>query len=137
MPSHIHLIARCLKGNLNEILRDFKSFTSKEILKAIENEPGESRRDWLLHMFKYYAEFQKQNTTYMFWQKTSHTIELNYPSILQEKINYIHNNPMAAGMSLILLYGCIVVPVFYRQLRLWNRRPEALGIVVTRQSRSD
>jgi len=97
MPSHIHLLARCLKENLNEVLRDFKSFMAKEILKAIESEKGESRRDWLLHMFKYYAKFQKQNTTYMFWQKTSHPIELSYPQIPEQKIDYIHNNPVAAG----------------------------------------
>ncbi len=97
MPSHVHLVARCLKGNLNEVLRDFKSFTANEILKLIESEPGESRRDWLLHMFKYYAEFQKQNSTYMFWQKTSHPIEVNYPGIVDQKMAYIHNNPVEAG----------------------------------------
>jgi len=97
MPSHIHLVARCLKGNLNEVLRDFKSFTAKEILKMVESEAGESRREWLLHMFKYHAKFEKQNTTYMFWQKTSHPIELSYPSIIDQKIDYVHNNPLEAG----------------------------------------
>jgi putative transposase len=97
MLSHIHLVARCLKGNLNEVLRDFKSFTAKEILKMIESEAGESRREWLLHMFKYYAKFKNQNATYMFWQKTSHPIELNYPAIIDQKIEYIHSNPVEAG----------------------------------------
>lgn len=97
MPSHIHLIARCLKGNLNDVLRDFKSFTDKSILKLIEEEPGESRREWLLHMFKYHASFQQQNSNYMFWKKTNHPIELSWGSILQQKIEYIHNNPVAAG----------------------------------------
>lgn len=36
-----------------------------------ENEQ-ESRKDWLLHLFKYYAQFTKQNKEMMFWQKTSH-----------------------------------------------------------------
>ncbi len=97
MPSHIHMVARCLKGNLNEVLRDFKSFTAKKILHLIENEPGESRREWLLHMFKYYATFQKQNANYMFWEKTNHPIELSYPAIGKQKVEYIHNNPVTAG----------------------------------------
>jgi putative transposase len=97
MPSHVHLVVRSLKGNLNEILRDFKSFTAKAILEMIEKEEGESRREWLLHMFKYYANFQKQNSTYMFWQKTNHALELNYPHIVDQKIEYIHNNPVEAG----------------------------------------
>lgn len=97
MPSHIHLVARCLKGNLNEVLRDFKSFTAKEILKMIEQEQGESRREWLLHMFGYFAKYKKQNDTYMFWDKTNYPIELNYPGIVDQKIDYIHNNPVEAG----------------------------------------
>ena len=97
MPSHIHLIARCLNGNLSDVLRDFKSYTAKSILKMIEEEPGESRREWLLHMFKYYAKFQQQNANYMFWEKTNHPIELSWGLILQQKIEYIHHNPVKAG----------------------------------------
>ena len=47
MPSHIHMVARSLNGELNKILRDSKSFTSKKILGLIEQMPGESRRDCL------------------------------------------------------------------------------------------
>jgi REP element-mobilizing transposase RayT len=97
MPSHIHMVTRSLNGELNKILRDSKSFTSKKILGLIEKMPGESRREWLLHMFKYFAKFQKQNKTYSFWQKTNHPIELNYPEIIDQKIAYIHNNPVESG----------------------------------------
>jgi REP element-mobilizing transposase RayT len=97
MPSHIHMVARSLNGELNKILRDSKSFTSKKILGLIEQMPGESRREWLLHMFKYFAKYQKQNKTYSFWQKTNHPIELNYPKIIDQKIAYIHNNPVESG----------------------------------------
>lgn len=116
MPSHIHMIARCLKGNLNTVLRDFKSFTAKEILKSIESEPGESRKDWLLHMFKYHARFQRQNSIYMFWQKSNHPIELNYPEIIDQKVEYIHDNPVAAGYVILpeMWYyssACVMSPV--------------------------
>ena len=97
MPSHIHLIARSATETLNQILRDFKSFTAKEIIAMVENQQGESRKDWLLHMFKYHANFHKQNSIYMFWQKTNHPIELNYPEIIDQKMEYIHNNPVEAG----------------------------------------
>ncbi|CAD5252681.1 hypothetical protein IMPR6_470006 [Imperialibacter sp. EC-SDR9] len=39
------MVARSLKSDLNHIVRDFKSFTSKEIIKQVKNEPGESRED--------------------------------------------------------------------------------------------
>ena len=36
MPSHIHMICRRKEGLLSELLKDFKSFTAKEILRLIE-----------------------------------------------------------------------------------------------------
>jgi putative transposase len=47
MSNHLHLIASAKEeGNLSDILRDFKKFTSKAIITAIKEVP-ESRRDCL------------------------------------------------------------------------------------------
>ncbi|PJB15270.1 MAG: transposase [Flavobacteriales bacterium CG_4_9_14_3_um_filter_32_8] len=97
MSNHIHLIARQKEGKLNEVIRDFKSFTAKKIIQDIENNANESRKDWLLHLFKYHAKFKKQNTTYQFWQKTSHPTELFNAVIFDQKVDYIHNNPIKNG----------------------------------------
>lgn len=99
MPSHVHTVARNLDASLSGIIRDFKSHTAKTILEMIENEPGESRKEWLLHMFKY-AKFHKQNKQYQFWQKKSHPIELLSPSMIDQKIEYIENNPVESGLVL-------------------------------------
>lgn len=98
MSNHMHIVARNLDSRLNHILRDFKSFTAKKILDMIENEPGESRKEWLMHMFAYYAKFKTQNREYQFWQKTNHPIELHDSYMIDQKIDYIHNNPVAAGV---------------------------------------
>ena len=100
MPSHIHMVARNLDADLSGIIRDFKSHTAKTILEMIENEPGESRKEWLLHMFKYYAKFHKQNKQYQFWQKKSYPIELLSPEMIDQKIEYIENNPVESGLVL-------------------------------------
>ena len=50
MSNHVHLIARSGNSNLSGTLRDFKSFTSKEILKSIES-GTESRDTWMLSIF--------------------------------------------------------------------------------------
>jgi putative transposase len=75
MSNHIHLIVKNEGGKLNDVIRDFKSFTAKQIIQEIESNPQESRKDWLLHLFKYHAKFKKQNKVYQFWQKTSHPTE--------------------------------------------------------------
>jgi hypothetical protein len=48
MPSHIHLIFRAKNNNPSDIIRDFKTFTSKKIVRLIEENPQESRKEWLL-----------------------------------------------------------------------------------------
>ena len=66
MSSHLHLIAQKKDQSLlSEWIRDFKSTTAKEIVKAIRTEPYESRKSWLDYLFKYFAKFSKQNAEYI------------------------------------------------------------------------
>ena len=82
------------------VIRDFKRHTANQIIRTVESETGESRKDWLLHLFKYHAKYKKQNTKYQFWQKTNHPIELKTSAVIDQKIEYIHNNPVKAGLVL-------------------------------------
>jgi hypothetical protein len=51
--NHLHLVFRSVNGQKPELLLgDFKRFTSKEVVKAIKENPGESRKEWLLEQFK-------------------------------------------------------------------------------------
>jgi putative transposase len=53
MSNHIHLIASAKEGySLSDILGDFKKFTSKQLLKEISENGSESRRDWMLWIFR-------------------------------------------------------------------------------------
>ena len=98
MPSHIHIIVRRNDGLVNDWIRDYKSYMAKEMLELIQNNQQESRKEWLLYMFKYFAKASKQNKEFMFWQKTNHPIEIFTSSVMQQKIDYIHNNPLHAGI---------------------------------------
>lgn len=62
MPSHFHLIARGKEKKLNEILRDFKSFTAKKVIEAFENNPMESRKERLMKAFEWYGKTQSAKT---------------------------------------------------------------------------
>ena len=98
MASHLHMIASVKSGTLGNLLRDFKSYTAKQVIKLIENNPQESRREWLLHLFKYYAKFNKHNALYQFWQQNNHAIDLYSNAVIDQKIEYIHQNPVVAGI---------------------------------------
>ena len=69
MPSHIHLIFRAKNNNPSDIIRDFKTFTSKKIVRLIEENPQESRKEWLLWMFRRAAAKRSNVKDYQFWHK--------------------------------------------------------------------
>ncbi len=94
MPSHIHLVGRRSIGEMSDLIRDFKSHTAKELVKFVTEDDRESRKDWVLHMFRYQAKYQKQNKEFQVWQKTNHPIELFTNPVIDEKIEYIYMNPV-------------------------------------------
>ena len=98
MPNHVHFVARREGGLMADLLRDMKAYSAKCILKLVEELPNESRREWLLHMFKFHAKYQPQNKHYMFWQKGSYPVLLWSQNGVDQKINYIHMNPVVAKL---------------------------------------
>jgi REP element-mobilizing transposase RayT len=90
MSSHIHLIVRSEGQNsLSDILRDFKKFTSKEIIKQIINE-SESRKGWMLEYFKK----AQGKSGFKFWKDGNHLEMITSNKFFDEKLEYIHNNPV-------------------------------------------
>lgn len=98
MTNHIHLICRRLDKDLNELLGRFKSYTSKQLLKEIESNNHESRKDWLLYQFQFAAKINKQYSHYHLWQYTNHPTLLFTWETIKQKEKYIHDNPVRAGL---------------------------------------
>ncbi|TAE16504.1 MAG: transposase [Bacteroidetes bacterium] len=99
MSNHIHLLISAKADYyLSDILRDFKKFTSAKIIQAIEANPRESRRNWMLWIFKTAGKRNKRNEQYQFWQQENHPIECSTAEVLSTKKKYIHENPLRAGL---------------------------------------
>lgn len=97
MPSHIHLIYSAKNDNPETILGRFKEYTSKQITKAVSENIQESRKEWMLWMFKRAGEKSSNVKQYQFWQHHNKPIELWSPEVIEQKADYIHNNPVEAG----------------------------------------
>ena len=95
MTSHLHLIFKSTEQKPEELLRDFKSFTAKALLSFIANNPQESRKVWLLNAFRKTASINTKNN--QFWQRHNKPIELWSNAVIDQKIDYIHNNPVVSG----------------------------------------
>jgi hypothetical protein len=76
----------------------FKSYTSKELLKTIEKNLQESRKEWMLNQFHEFAKQNKQYSNYHLWQYTNHPTLLYSNEVILQKQNYIHENPVRAGI---------------------------------------
>jgi REP element-mobilizing transposase RayT len=96
MTSHLHLIVSSNEVELQNIIRDFKKFTSKQLIEEISNQP-ESRREWLLNKFSFAAKQSKRATHYKVWQDGFHPVLLDTYKKIEQRIQYIHYNPVAAG----------------------------------------
>lgn len=94
MPSHLHMIVSTKQEKLSDIMRDFKKFTSKELIKTIER-INESRRGWILELFGEVADHLKRVRNYKVWQDGNHPVLLYSPTFTRQKLDYIHNNPVA------------------------------------------
>ena len=82
---------------MQDILRDFKSFTSRQLKEEISTHPSESRKEWILWMMKRAGSKNGNNNNWQLWQQHNHPIELGNNQIMDQKLEYIHMNPVVAG----------------------------------------
>ncbi len=97
MSNHIHLIAEADDDHhLSDILRDFKKFTSKAIVSEIIENSEESRKKWLLSEFEFAGRYKSSIKNYKFWQDGNEAKEIHSTSFMEQKLEYIHENPVKA-----------------------------------------
>lgn len=97
MPSHIHLIFRSSNADPSGLIRDFKGFTSRKIMKAIVENEQESRKEWMLWMFERAGKKNSNVKQRQFWQQNNKPIEIWSLKVFEQKLNYVHYNPVQTG----------------------------------------
>ena len=90
MSNHIHIIWQ-IKGEvpISEIQKSFLESTAKKIKADLEIHHPE--------VLKLFASTQKDRV-YHFWKRRPLSIELYTPAVFEQKVDYIHNNPVTAGL---------------------------------------
>lgn len=95
MSNHLHVIVSAEVGrSVADIVRDFKKFTSKQVLAELGTNPQESRRKWMLDRFRFAGANDKKITNYRFWQDGYHPELIYSYDFYKQKLDYIHNNPV-------------------------------------------
>ena len=90
MTNHIHLIWQTLPGKTpTQIQHSFLKYTAQQIkFDLIEHHP------LVLERFRVDAK----DRTYQFWERNSLGIDLYTHAVFMQKLNYIHWNPVKAGL---------------------------------------
>ena len=100
MSNHIHLIISIKheSGNLSDVIRDFKKYTSKEISFTMQI-IGESRREWILEAMNREALRIGRAKYYKLWRDDNHAVQIDgYIIKIDERLHYIHDNPVKDGL---------------------------------------
>ncbi|WP_340114082.1 REP-associated tyrosine transposase [Maribellus mangrovi] len=92
LSNHFHLVIRAKEDStLPNILRDYKKYTNKAIKRAITENIKENRKERLLKQFE-------RSEGFRFWRADNKPIELWSNAVIDQKIDYIHQNPVEAGL---------------------------------------
>lgn len=95
MTNHLHMIVGTRSDvQLGDVLRDFKKFTSKAVVKAVEENQLESRKEWLTDRFRFRGANDAKITNCKFWQEGSYVEQIYSYEFYKEKRRYIHMNPV-------------------------------------------
>ena len=97
MTSHVHMIIASKRDRLEDIVRDMKKHTSSELKTAIKNHPQESRKEWIIWMMERAGRKNSNNKDWQFWQQHNKPLEIKSQEMFDEKLAYIHQNPVQAG----------------------------------------
>lgn len=91
MENHLHLIA--LAKDLSAEIAKFKSYTARKAIDYYLENTDQYSLDQLSH----YKLKHKVDRAYQFWQEGSHPQRIESESMLDQKIAYIHYNPVRRG----------------------------------------
>jgi putative transposase len=95
MPSHFHWIVEVnlSHGSVSDIMRDIKKYSAWDLMEAIEHDGQTS----LLKLFMESAQKNKSQRR-KFWMSRFDDEVIQNEAMLLTKLDYIHNNPVKAGL---------------------------------------
>jgi putative transposase len=92
LDNHFHGI---MSGpELAATLRDWRRFTAGVLLKQIKAEG----REWMLNQLAYYCARHKEASGHQLWQEGVHPQAIVTDEMMEQKLEYVHNNPVKRGM---------------------------------------
>ena len=90
MPHHFHAICSQKEGKIVEVVRDLKGFTSRRLAPMLESD---GKRSWIQAMRNAGAT----RAEIKIWQDHFHPEQVYSQEFFEQKLRYMHDNPVRAG----------------------------------------
>lgn len=110
MPNHIHILTNG-KIESAEVLRYLKGVTARRVIDFLK------KNNHFSSLKKLQLETKARNYKYSLWQHHSNTYFVSDDSILMQKINYIHQNPVKDNLVEN------AEDYLYSSFRIWKGKP--------------
>ena len=91
LENHLHLIAA--GDDLSKHVGEFKSYTARQLIDLLRATNAQS----LLRQFASSKLKHKTDRKFQFWQEGSHPKQITSDEMMEQKIEYIHYNPVKRG----------------------------------------
>jgi REP element-mobilizing transposase RayT len=110
MIDHLHLVTNQPKP-ISEVLRILKGITARRVIDYLKE------HNYSASLAKLQHAVRDRNYRYSLWQTEKNVYPIFSEGLFMQKVNYIHNNPVRAGM--------VERAVDYRwsSARIWQRCP--------------
>ncbi|MGH7983482.1 MAG: REP-associated tyrosine transposase [Candidatus Udaeobacter sp.] len=92
LDNHFHAIVSA--PDLPRVIADLKRHTARRLLELLQEE----KADWLLHQLRYHRAAHKSESEYQLWQEGYHPQSISTDTIMLQKLEYLHNNPVKRGL---------------------------------------
>jgi len=90
LENHCHLLAA--GPDLGRAVASFKSFTATRIVKRLQECHAP-----ILDLLAFHKAQHKVDREHQVWQEGSHPEQTQGEAMMRQKLEYIHNNPVARG----------------------------------------
>ena len=92
MKNHLHMVAR--SENMSKEIARFRSFTARRIIDTLNKE----KENNLLVVLSNAKAVHKKDRAFQVWQEGSHPQMIQNETMIRQKIDYIHQNPVKSGL---------------------------------------
>ena len=91
LENHLHMIVS--SDDLHKTMQSFKQYTAKQILEMLKKANAKT----ILEQLMFYKKANHTEKTYQVWEEGYQPKLIQNESIMIQKINYIHQNPVKRG----------------------------------------